>query len=112
MVSKMLLIEREHEMRPSTSHPPRQLMVTQSPMLAEKISLYYRQLYTSLPNIQLQEAGGLTDRMAELPEKLTELGDIHFPVITTVSKVLAHSLLLLPTPCILISLLLPGLGND
>ena len=69
--------------------PPRQVLVTQSPILAERIGGYFKQLYASLQEPGSGEAGmnALTDRMTALPERFSELQDKHFPIITTVSKV-------------------------
>ncbi|EMD41416.1 hypothetical protein CERSUDRAFT_89982 [Gelatoporia subvermispora B] len=103
MLFKMLGIERSWEAYRDTMPKPRQLFVTQSRVLAEKVEEYFLKLHGSLAaanqsaeelaklthNKRLQQEQGLVDRDEEilwrgdLPKRFTELKDEHFPMFIT-----------------------------
>ncbi|OCH88979.1 hypothetical protein OBBRIDRAFT_757238 [Obba rivulosa] len=103
MLFKMLGIERSWELYRDTMPKPRQLFVTQSRVLAEKVEEYFLKLYGSLAtanqtleelaqvlqNKKQQQEQGLVDRDEEvlwrgdLPKRFAELKDEHFPMFIT-----------------------------
>src|SRR6266404_1521130 len=108
MLFKMLGIEnswqKNRELRPDR---PRQLFVTQSRMLADKVEEYFIKLLQSLvlasktegaisdllERQKNREDAGLVDQdeavnwREDLPQKFSELQDIHFPMFITFDKV-------------------------
>jgi hypothetical protein len=108
MLFKMLGIEnswqQNRELRPER---PRQLFVTQSRMLADKVEEYFIKLLQSLVLASRTEIGisdllerqknreeaGLVDQdeaqnwREDLPGRFSELQDIHFPMFITFDKV-------------------------
>jgi hypothetical protein len=108
MLFKMLGIEnswqQNRELRPER---PRQLFVTQSRMLADKVEEYFIKLLQSLVVASRTEVGisdllerqknreeaGLVDQdeaqnwREDLPGRFSELQDIHFPMFITFDKV-------------------------
>jgi hypothetical protein len=114
MLFKMLGIERAWEMHTEESTKPRQLFVTKSRMLVEKVEEYFTKLLNSLSDscksqqelIEIcktrklgEEQKGLfeTDDMvnwrSDLPARFSLLGDEHFPLFLTfdhVSRFLAY----------------------
>ncbi|EJD54497.1 hypothetical protein AURDEDRAFT_179643, partial [Auricularia subglabra TFB-10046 SS5] len=105
MVFKMLGHERAWRMRKDTVRKPRQLFVTQSPMLAGKVEDYFRKLLDSL-EISDYKAKELLNHDhlrvkltshrqvlpdddtygSELPRRFSQLEDQHFPLFTTFEK--------------------------
>ena len=104
MVFKMLGIERTWEQNreefAASISRPRQLFVTQSKVLAEKVEEYYAKLSQSLAAEQRssqesskilvdKEQKGLVDRdeedfyRGELPKRFGELEENHFPLFLT-----------------------------
>ncbi|KAI0292973.1 P-loop containing nucleoside triphosphate hydrolase protein [Multifurca ochricompacta] len=93
MLFKMLGIEnswqQNRELRPER---PRQLFVTQSRMLADKVEEYFIKLLQSLKN---REEAGLVDQdeaanwRDDLPRRFSELSDSHFPMFITFDKLSA-----------------------
>ncbi|KAN0138675.1 hypothetical protein V8E53_003663, partial [Lactarius tabidus] len=110
MLFKMLGIEnswqQNRELRPNR---PRQLFVTQSRMLAEKVEEYFIKLFRSLVLASKSEGGisdllerqknreeaGLVDQdeatnwREDLPQRFSELQDTHFPMFITFDKLSA-----------------------
>ncbi|KAH9992492.1 hypothetical protein BJV74DRAFT_397873 [Russula compacta] len=110
MLFKMLGIEnswqQNRELRPER---PRQLFVTQSRMLADKVEEYFIRLHQSLVLASQTESGisGLLERQRnreeaglvdqdealnwrdDLPARLSELQDTHFPMFITFDKLSA-----------------------
>jgi hypothetical protein len=108
MLFKMLGIEnswqKNRELRPER---PRQLFVTQSRMLADKVEEYFIKLVQALVLESQTESGisdllerqknreeaGLVDQdeafnwREDLPRKFSELEDSHFPMFVTFDKV-------------------------
>jgi hypothetical protein len=108
MLFKMLGIEnswqQNRELRPNR---PRQLFVTQSRMLADKVEEYFIKLFQSLVLASKTEGGisdllerqknreeaGLVDQdeaanwREDLPQKFSDLQDSHFPMFITFDKV-------------------------
>jgi hypothetical protein len=108
MVFKMLGIEnswqQNRELRPNR---PRQLFVTQSRMLADKVEEYFIKLLQSLVLASKSEGGisdllerqkirdeaGLVDQdeainwREDLPQRFSDLQDTHFPMFITFDKV-------------------------
>lgn len=112
MLFQMLLVERSHELSGAELPRPRQVFVTQSPVLAKKVKDYFETLVDGLRTATLSvdqmrdkkqaetqvvlPMEGTTDLIHEedrarwrkdLPDKLSDLSDEHFPLITTVDKV-------------------------
>lgn len=108
MIFKMLGIERtwdqNRDMFQGSISRPRQLFVTQSKVLAEKVEEYYAKLSQSLAAEQRstqessklstdKEQKGLVDRdeedlyRGELPKRFGELEDSHFPLFLTYDQV-------------------------
>ncbi|TFY57544.1 hypothetical protein EVJ58_g6956 [Rhodofomes roseus] len=102
MLFKILGIERSWNAHRDTSAKPRQVFVTQSRVLADKVQEYYTRLHESLSSAdkapeELREAltraaeqdQGLVDRDEEierrenLPKRYSELEDEHFPLFIT-----------------------------
>lgn len=112
MLFKMLGIEnswqQNRELRPNR---PRQLFVTQSRMLADKVEEYFIKLLQSLVLASKIEGGisdllerqrnreeaGLVDQdeavnwREDLPQKFSDLQDTHFPMFLTFDKVRCSS---------------------
>ncbi|KAI0735956.1 P-loop containing nucleoside triphosphate hydrolase protein [Earliella scabrosa] len=107
MLFKMLGIERSWESFRETLPRPRQLFVTQSRVLAEKVEEYFAKLFESLSaaghtsadlaNLlarrKRQQEQGLVDQDEEvwhrgdLPRRFGELTDEHFPMFLTYDQV-------------------------
>lgn len=104
MLFKMLGIERSYQlMQNETMHKPRQMFVTQSRVLAEKVKEFFLKLYESLLSAdkspeeiraiiaarQAQQEQGLVDLDEEvdwrgdLPKRYGDLNDEHFPMFIT-----------------------------
>ncbi|KAH9921295.1 uncharacterized protein B0H18DRAFT_880310 [Fomitopsis serialis] len=103
MLFKILGIERSWNAQKDTSAKPRQMFVTQSRVLADKVQDYYSKLHDSLSSADKQpeelrelaltraarQDQGLVDRdeeierRADLPKRYSELGDEHFPMFIT-----------------------------
>lgn len=108
MLFKMLGIEnswqQNRELRPNR---PRQLFVTQSRMLADKVEEYFIKLLQSLvlaskteggisdllERQKIREEAGLVDQdeaanwREDLPQRFSDLQDTHFPMFITFDKV-------------------------
>ena len=107
MLFKMLGIERAWEMHRETTPKPRQLFVTQSRVLAEKVEEYFAKLLESLATAgrspqelknlvarqKHQQEQGLVDRDEEiywrgdLPKRYGALKEEHFPMFLTYDHV-------------------------
>jgi hypothetical protein len=108
MLFKMLGIENSWQQnRELRLEHPRQLFVTQSRMLADKVEEYFIKLLQSLvPPSQTKseisnllerqrnrEEAGLVDQdealnwRGDLPQRFSELQDVHFPMFITFDKV-------------------------
>ena len=108
MLFKMLGIENSWQQNPQLrSERPRQLFVTQSRMLADKVEEYFIKLLQSLALASQTESGisdllerqrnreeaGLVDQdealnwREDLPRRFSELEDSHFPMFVTFDKV-------------------------
>ncbi|KAI0935696.1 hypothetical protein AcV5_004043 [Taiwanofungus camphoratus] len=103
MLFKMLGIERSWQACKAVLPKPRQLFVTQSRVLAEKVQEFFLKLYESLSTAdkspdelikiaatrQAQQEQGLVDldeeieRRGDLPKTFGELKDDHFPLFVT-----------------------------
>ncbi|KAI9068145.1 hypothetical protein FKP32DRAFT_1672451 [Trametes sanguinea] len=103
MLFKMLGIERSWESYRDTLPKPRQVFVTQSRVLAEKVEEYFAKLHDSLSTAnrsakeiaamalqkKVKENAGLVDRDEEiywrgdLPKRYGELKEEHFPMFLT-----------------------------
>ena len=123
MLFKMLGIERAWEARRDSMSKPRQLFVTQSRVLAEKVEEYFVKLLESLSTAaqsptelvkiakrkKQQQEQGLVDRDEEiywrgdLPMRYSALQDEHFPMFVTYDHVhprsQSHTLCILLTTC-------------
>ncbi|CAA7264670.1 unnamed protein product [Cyclocybe aegerita] len=107
MLFKMLGIERAYSLRKGTMAKPRQIFVTQSRVLANKVEEYFSKLLDSLSTadktkeelaemIKLKrrrhEEEGLIDIdddhtwRADLPSKFSQLRDEHFPLFLTFDR--------------------------
>ncbi|KAJ3514932.1 hypothetical protein NLJ89_g2078 [Agrocybe chaxingu] len=107
MLFKMLGIERAYSLRKDTMAKPRQIFVTQSRVLANKVEEYFSKLLDSLSTadktkeelaemIKLKkrrdEEEGLVDIdddhnwRADLPSKFSRLRDEHFPLFLTFDR--------------------------
>lgn len=113
MLFKILGIERAWQVLGDGSPRPRQLFVTQSRVLAEKVEEYFSKMSVSLASAarttkeleelaarkRLQRDQGLVDRDEEvyqcgdLPQRFGELKDEHFPLFLTFDHVISHILL-------------------
>lgn len=111
MLFKMLGIERSWESYRETMPKPRQLFVTQSRVLAEKVEEYFTKLLESLATANQspkelaslatrkkdQQQQGLVDRDEEiywrgdLPKRYGALKEEHFPMFLTYDHVSALS---------------------
>lgn len=107
MLFKILGIERSWMAHQDTMVKPRQVFVTQSRVLADKVQEYYKRLHDSLSSadkgpeelqaIALARAAeqdqGLVDRdeeierRSDLPKRYSELRDQHFPMFMTFHQV-------------------------
>ena len=107
MLFKMLDIENSWQQNPELrSERPRQLFVTQSRMLADKVEEYFIKLLQPLVRSQTKsnisnllerqknrEEAGLVDQdealnwREDLPQRFSELRDVHFPMFITFDKV-------------------------
>lgn len=108
MLFKMLGIERSYQlMQNETMHKPRQMFVTQSRVLAEKVKDFFLKLHESLLSAdkspeeiraivasrQAQQEQGLVDLDEEidwrgdLPKRYGDLTDEHFPMFITYDQV-------------------------
>lgn len=108
MLFKMLGIENSWQQnRELRSNRPRQLFVTQSRMLADKVEEYFIKLLQSLVLASKTECGisdllerqknreeaGLVDQdeatnwREDLPQRFSDLQDTHFPMFITFDKV-------------------------
>ena len=107
MMFKMLGIERSWESHRETMAKPRQLFVTQSRVLAEKVEEYFTKLLDSLATAnqsatelsemasrkKAKEEQGLVDRDEEIywrgdiPRRYGELKEEHFPMFLTYDHV-------------------------
>ena len=108
MLFKMLGIENSWQQNPELrSERPRQLFVTQSRMLADKVEEYFIKLFQSLvlpsqtksdisdllERQKNREEAGLVDQdealnsREDLPQRFSELQDSHFPMFITFDKV-------------------------
>ena len=107
MLFKILGIERSWTTHQDTLMKPRQVFVTQSRVLADKVQEYYKRLHDSLSSadkdpeelraIALARAAeqdqGLVDRdeeierRSDLPKRYSELRDEHFPMFMTFDQV-------------------------
>ncbi|KAF7306351.1 UvrD-like helicase ATP-binding domain-containing protein [Mycena indigotica] len=108
MLYKMVLVEANYERsneelntldEPAPTSKPRQLFVTQSRILAEKVEEHYRKLsvgYQVLPSSKGSDSGNhIGDLMDadddpswrnDLPDRFSELKDEHFPLFLTYEK--------------------------
>jgi hypothetical protein len=117
MLFKMLGIEnswqQNRELRPNR---PRQLFVTQSRMLADKVEEYFIKLFQSLVLASKTEGGisdllerqknreeaGLVDQdeaanwREDLPQRFSDLQDTHFPMFITFDKVRCSAYIIYP----------------
>lgn len=114
MLFKMLGIENSWQQNPELrSERPRQLFVTQSRMLADKVEEYFIKLLQSLvlpsqtkgdisdllERHKNREEAGLIDQdeamnwREDLPQRFSELQDSHFPMFITFDKVRQTSIL-------------------
>lgn len=106
MLFKILGIERSWNAQKDASAKPRQIFVTQSRVLADKVQEYYTRLHDSLSSADkapeelrdmaltnAQQDQGLVDRdeeierRADLPKRYSELEDEHFPLFITFHQV-------------------------
>ena len=107
MLFKILGIERSWNAQRETSAKPRQVFVTQSRVLADKVQEYYKRLHDSLSSADkapeelqamaqsraAQQDQGLVDRdeeierRSDLPKRYSELSDEHFPMFMTFHQV-------------------------
>lgn len=108
MLFKMLGIERSFQlMQNDDMHRPRQMFVTQSRVLAEKVKEFFMKLHESLLSAdkspeeikavvaarQARQARGLVDQDEEidwrgdLPKRFSDLKDEHFPMFVTYHQV-------------------------
>ncbi|OSX68102.1 hypothetical protein POSPLADRAFT_1165650 [Postia placenta MAD-698-R-SB12] len=108
MLFKMLGIERSFQlMQNDAMHRPRQMFVTQSRVLAEKVKEFFMKLHESLLSAdkspeeikaivaarQARQARGLVDQDEEidwrgdLPKRFSDLKDEHFPMFVTYHQV-------------------------
>jgi hypothetical protein len=108
MLFRMLLVERSFQLGGQLGPRPRQVFVTQSPVLARKVKEYFDMLMNSFSVAGLSQEDMLVkvkngpliaperkllgeedrrDGYMNLPQKFSELQDKDFPVITTVEKV-------------------------
>lgn len=107
MLFKMLWVERTHSMFQDTLAKPRQVFVTQSRVLARKVEEYFIKLSGALgtslqspdvlKSIRAQQedfaGGGLVDLDEDpswkkgLPDRFSQLADVHFPLFTTFDDV-------------------------
>lgn len=107
MLFRMLIVERTYQMTDGAMLKPRQLFVTQSPVLARKVKEYFATLLDALKASSWSVAEMSLHNTAkeipyteqdlvheddidwhnDLPTRYSELQDVHFPVITTVDRV-------------------------
>jgi hemoglobin-like flavoprotein len=88
MLYKMLLIEISSLL--SGQRRKKQLLVTQSPLLADNINQYFEELYKSLLDCNpafLEASNRLGSRSTDLPKKYSELKQCHSPIIVPASQV-------------------------
>lgn len=96
MLFKIFGIQKAWEEYRDVLPKPRQVFVTQSRMLAEKVEEYYSNMSTtSAAHMRQQAHGTLTNsdevmyRRGDLPQSFGELKDEHFPLIVTFDHVLS-----------------------
>jgi hypothetical protein len=107
MLFRMLLVERSFQLGGQLGPRPRQIFVTQSPVLARKVKEYFDMLMNSFSMAGLSQEDMLMkakrplvaserkllgeedrrDGYMNLPQRFSKLQDKDFPVITTVEKV-------------------------
>ena len=97
MLLKMMGIQRAWARCPEMAPKPRQIFVTQSPVLARKVKEYFEKLVPSEDITEEtedsdQEDGligqGYSKRwMSDIPERFSELLDKHFPLFIAYDKV-------------------------
>lgn len=104
MMFKMLAIQRAWELYESDKPRPRQIFVTHSAVLVEKVSEYFSKLLQSLASPGLSRAGDgvqsapgetldllnrqdLDEWRTDLPTRFSELNDAHFPLFLTFRRV-------------------------
>lgn len=92
MLFKLLGLEKT---KSKSNVPIRQVFITQSHILAQRVQDYYAQLYgaaTSSADANL-DSGGLvnldeeSESRSDLPAKFSELTDKHFPLFVTFNQV-------------------------
>lgn len=96
MLFKLLSIEKAHRKQ---AQPIRQVFLTQSHILAQRVQEYYTQLYgaakvpgekAAQPNVETMGLVNLdeeSDARSDLPAKFSELTDAHFPLFVTFNQV-------------------------
>ena len=105
MLFKMLAIQRTWQQYPDMGPKPRQVFVTQSPVLASKVEAYFAKLMSSLEaatdfpeELYMIEEGaeqetGLVNQedneqwRLDFPERFSELPDESFPLFITYDRV-------------------------
>jgi hypothetical protein len=110
MVFRMLRIEGSWKLSTQMTSRPRQIFVTQSPVLADKVEKYYSRLSESLAAAQLSarelkelastrttskedadfshpDDEDLEEGWSHLPKKFSLLQDEHFPMFITFNRV-------------------------
>ena len=110
MLFKMLAIQRTWQQYPDMGPKPRQVFITQSRVLATKVEEYFAKLMSSLetaensPEELLQKEKDVEQEIdyvdqddnqqwrSDLPERLSELADEHFPLFITYDRVWKVSL--------------------
>jgi hypothetical protein len=114
MLFRMLGIERAWSMDSQDLGMPRQMFVTQSPVLASKVEEYFKKLMHSLdtasytladlariskekkkrqddPESELIDRDDDIEFQAKLPRRFSQLEDKHFPLFLTYSQVCIFS---------------------
>ena len=105
MVLKMLDVQRTWQQYPDMGPKPRQVFVTQSPVLAKKVGEYFTKLMSSpkagayslkgsrMTHKDVEQEPDLVDpddnkqQRLDLPEKYSNLLDEHFPLFITYDRV-------------------------
>ncbi|KAK7040180.1 hypothetical protein VNI00_009986 [Paramarasmius palmivorus] len=107
LLFKMLLVERTYKLAEPGTPRPRQIFVTQSPILAKKVSQYFAMLDQSLvaadgdhdrlaelsnasaaadDDLNMISAEDVEDWWNHLPQQFSQLEDGHFPLFLTWNK--------------------------
>jgi hypothetical protein len=120
MLFKLLGVEKA---KAKANQPIRQVFLTQSHILAQRVQEYYSQLYgaatlgvgdggpSAVDSMSLFQLDEQSDSRSDLPTSFSELRDDHFPLFVTFNQV-RYPITKIPSDGVIPSLRLPSLDSE